>query len=187
MSDDLPIPPIPPKGSDLPLPPPELVEKSIISNDLEDSFEDIKTSIDNILSEVSEISPPGLDLQPPPIPPGLDLQPPPIPPGLDIQKISQSSEFISHESINETFESKEKALSDKLAVFDLSEDEDISKDTQLMSHDDETSNSVSTHHLRPSTEVDSIPGDKLHAILSENEVSLVNPDGSPLKLSLIHI
>ena len=52
MSDDLPIPPPPPKGSDLP-PPPELIEKNIISDELEDSFEDIKNSIDNILSEVS--------------------------------------------------------------------------------------------------------------------------------------
>jgi len=205
MSDDLPVPPPPPKGSDLP-PPPELIEKNIISDELEDSFEDIKNSIDNILSEVSEISPPGLDIQPPPLPPGLDIQPPPLPPGLDIQppplppgldiqppplppgqdiqEISQSSEVISHESISETLESEEKSLSDKLAVFDLSENEDISKDTEQVSHDDETSNSASINHLRPSTEVDSIPGDKLHAILSENEISLVNPDGSPIKQTI---
>ena len=206
MSEDLPVPPPPPKGSDLPPPPPELVENSINFNESEDSFEDVKNSIDNILSEVSEISPldsdlqppplppgldiqppplpPGLDIQPPPLPPGLDIQPPPLPPGLDIQEISQSSEVISHESIIKTFQSEEKSLSDKLAAFDISEDEDIPKDTQLVSHDDETSNSVSAHHLRPSTEVDSIPGDKLHAILSENEVSLVNPDGSPLKQTI---
>ena len=185
MSDDLPVPPPPPKGSDLPPPPPpELIEKNIISDELEDSFEDIKNSIDNILSEVSEISPPGLDIQPPPLPPGLDIQPPPLPPGQDIQEISQSSEVISHESISETLESEEKSLSDKLAVFDLSENEDISKDTEQVSHDDETSNSASINHLRPSTEVDSIPGDKLHAILSENEISLVNPDGSPIKQTI---
>ena len=183
MSDDLPVPPPPPKGSDLP-PPPELIEKNIISDELEDSFEDIKNSIDNILSEVSEISPPGLDIQPPPLPPGLDIQPPPLPPGQDIQETSQSSEVISHESISETLESEEKSLSDKLAVFDLSENEDISKDTEQVSHDDETSNSASINHLRPSTEVDSIPGDKLHAILSENEISLVNPDGSPIKQTI---
>ena len=174
MSDDLPVPPPPPKGSDLPPPPPpELIEKNIISDELEDSFEDIKNSIDNILSEVSEISPPG-----------LDIQPPPLPPGQDIQETSQSSEVISHESISETLESEEKSLSDKLAVFDLSENEDISKDTEQVSHDDETSNSASINHLRPSTEVDSIPGDKLHAILSENEISLVNPDGSPIKQTI---
>ena len=196
MSDDLPVPPPPPKGSDLPPPPPpELIEKNIISDELEDSFEDIKNSIDNILSEVSEISPPGLDIQPPPLPPGLDIQPPPLPPGLDIQppplppgqdiqETSQSSEVIPHESISETLESEEKSLSDKLAVFDLSENEDISKDTEQVSHDDETSNSASINHLRPSTEVDSIPGDKLHAILSENEISLVNPDGSPIKQTI---
>ena len=173
MSDDLPVPPPPPKGSDLPPPPPELIEKNIISDELEDSFEDIKNSIDNILSEVSEISPPG-----------LDIQPPPLPPGQDIQETSQSSEVIPHEPISETLESEEKSLSDKLAVFDLSENEDISKDTEQVSNDDETSNSASINHLRPSTEVDSIPGDKLHAILSENEISLVNPDGSPIKQTI---
>ena len=54
MSDDLPIPPPPPKGSDLPTPP-ELIENRISSDEPEESFEDIKNSIDNILSEVSEI------------------------------------------------------------------------------------------------------------------------------------
>ena len=113
MSDDLPIPPTPPKGSNLPPPPPELVENTIISDESEDSFEDIKNSIENILSEVSEKSPPGLDIQPPPLPPGLDIQPPPLPPGLDIQppplppsldikEISQTSEVLPHESITET-------------------------------------------------------------------------------------
>ena len=74
MSDDLPIPPPPPKGSNLPPPPPELVENTIISDESEDSFEDIKNSIENILSEVSEKSPPGLDIQPPHLPPGLYIQ-----------------------------------------------------------------------------------------------------------------
>jgi len=32
--------------------------------------------------------------------------------------------------------------------------------------------------LRTTSEVDSIPGDKLHATLSENETSILNPDGS---------
>jgi len=85
MSDDLPIPPPPPKGSDLPPPPSELIENKISTDESEDSFEDIKTSIDDILSEVSEFPPPGLDIQPPPLPPGLDIQPPPLPPGLDMQ------------------------------------------------------------------------------------------------------
>ncbi|MAD56399.1 MAG: hypothetical protein CL974_02500, partial [Euryarchaeota archaeon] len=128
--------------------------------------------------------PPGLDIQPPPLPPALDIQSPPLPPDQDIQETSQSSEVISHESISETLKSEEKSLSDKLAVFDILENEDISKDTEQISHDDATSDSVSINHLRPSTEVDSIPGDKLHAILSEKEVSLVNPDGSSLKQTI---
>ena len=48
MSDDLPIPPPPPKGSDFPSPPPELIENKISTDESEDSFEDIKTSIDAV-------------------------------------------------------------------------------------------------------------------------------------------
>ena len=208
MSDDLPIPPPPPKGSDLPTPP-ELIENRISSDEPEESFEDIKNSIDNILSEVSEIPPPppGLEIPPPlpdleipPPPPGLEIPPPPPgleipppPPGLEIppplpdleiQEITQNSEVSSYESITEPFESEEKSLLDKLAVFDISKDGDITKDNHLVNHENEDSNSVSTHHLRPPIEVDSIPGDKLHAILSEKEISLVNPDGGPLKQTI---
>ena len=208
MSDDLPIPPPPPKGSDLPTPP-ELIENRISSDEPEESFEDIKNSIDNILSEVSEIPPPppGLEIPPPlpdleipppppgleipPPPPGLEIPPPPPgleipppPPDLEIQEITQNSEVSSYESITEPFESEEKSLLDKLAVFDISKDGDITKDNHLVNHENEDSNSVSTHHLRPPIEVDSIPGDKLHAILSEKEISLVNPDGGPLKQTI---
>ena len=172
MSDDLPIPPPPPKGSDLPTPP-ELIENRISSDEPEESFEDIKNSIDNILSEVSEIPTPQ---------PGLEI-PPPLP-DLEIQEITQNSEVSSYESITEPFESEEKSLLDKLAVFDISKDGDITKDNHLVNHENEDSNSVSTHHLRPPIEVDSIPGDKLHAILSEKEISLVNPDGGPLKQTI---
>ena len=38
--------------------------------------------------------------------------------------------------------------------------------------------SIQSSSLRPALEVDSIPGDKLHATLSEIETSTVNPDGS---------
>ncbi len=190
MSDDLPIPPPPPKGSDLPTPP-ELIENRISSDEPEESFEDIKNSIDNILSEVSEIPPPPPGLEIPPPPPGLEIPPPPpgleIPPplpDLEIQEITQNSEVSSYESITEPFESEEKSILDKLAVFDISKDGDITKDNHLVNHENEDSNSVSTHHLRPPIEVDSIPGDKLHAILSEKEISLVNPDGGPLKQTI---
>ena len=86
MYDDLPTTPTPRKGSDFPPPPPpELIENKISTDGSEESFEDINNSIDNIISEVSEFPPPGLDIQPPPLLPGLDIQPPPLPPGLDIQ------------------------------------------------------------------------------------------------------
>ena len=44
---------------------------------------------------------------------------------------------------------------------------------------------VATHpHLRSATEVDAIPGDKLHATLSEIETSTLNPDGSVRRQSI---
>jgi len=215
MSDDLPTPPPPPKGLDLPTPP-ELIEEKIISEDSKDSFEDIHESIDNILSEIPapplppglEIQPPppppgleipapplppGLEIQPPPPPPGLEIQPPPPPPGLEIQppppppglEISETSPPLDSEISNsntESIESSEKSLSDNLSVFDSSENGEYAKD--IVSENNEEESSASTHHLRPSIEVDSIPGDKLHAILSEKEISLVNADGSSLKQTI---
>jgi len=212
MSDDLPTPPQPPKGSDLP-PPPELKEKKITSNESVDSFEDIQNSIDNILSEIPIPPPPGLEIQPPPPPPGLEIQPPPPPPGLEIQpppppppgleiqpppppppgleiqpppppppglEIQESSE----NTVIESNEPDEKSLLDNLAVFDSSENDDFNKEIDSENNELESSDSVSPHHLRPSIEVDSIPGDKLHAILSEKEVSLVNADGSSIKQTI---
>jgi len=202
MSDDLPPPPLPPKDLDLP-PPPELIEEKITSDDSKDSFEDIQNSIDSILSGIPapppppglEIPspppiPPGLEIpSPPPIPPGLEIpSPPPIPPGLEIpspsipsdletSEISPPLDIDISESNPESFESEDKSLLDNLAVFDKSESESEN-------NEEEPSSSISPHHLRPSTEVDSIPGDKLHAILSEKEVSLVNADGSSLKQTI---
>ena len=166
MSDDLPTPPQPPKGSDLP-PPPELKEKKITSNESVDSFEDIQNSIDNILSEIPIPPPPGLEIQPPP----------PPPPGLEIQESSENTVIESNEP-------DEKSLLDNLAVFDSSENDDFNKEIDSEDNELESSDSVSPHHLRPSIEVDSIPGDKLHAILSEKEVSLVNADGSSIKQTI---
>ena len=202
MSDDLPPPPLPPKDLDLP-PTPELIEEKITSDDSKDSFEDIQNSIDSILSGIPapppppglEIPspppiPPGLEIpSPPPIPPGLEIpSPPPIPPGLEIpspsipsdleaSEISPPLDIDISESNPESFESEDKSLLDNLAVFDKSESESEN-------NEEEPSSSISPHHLRPSTEVDSIPGDKLHAILSEKEVSLVNADGSSLKQTI---
>ena len=202
MSDDLPPPPLPPKDLDLP-PPPELIEEKITSDDSKDSFEDIQNSIDSILSGIpAPPPPPGLEIQspppippgleipsPPPIPPGLEIpSPPPIPPGLEIpspsipsdletSEISPPLDIDISESNPESFESEDKSLLDNLAVFDKSESE-------TENNEEEPSSSISPHHLRPSTEVDSIPGDKLHAILSEKEVSLVNADGSSLKQTI---
>ena len=178
MSDDLPPPPLPPKDLDLPHPP-ELIEEKITSDDSKDSFEDIQNSIDSILSGIpAPPPPPGLEIpSPPPIPPGLEIPSPSIPSDLETSEISPPLDIDISESNPESFESEDKSLLDNLAVFDKSESESEN-------NEEEPSSSISPHHLRPYTEVDSIPGDKLHAILSEKEVSLVNADGSSLKQTI---
>ena len=50
---------------------------------------------------------------------------------------------------------------------------------------DETKTPRQSPFLRSASEVDSIPGDKLHATLSETEKSVLNPDGTIRKQSLM--
>ena len=192
MSDDLPLPPPPPKETDLSTKASLIDEK----NSNEESFDDIQKSIDSILSEVPLPPPPS----PPPLPPGLETppSPPPLPPGLETppastpspidleqSRISDSSAFEKSDLNSESIESEEKSLSDNLAVFDLSDNNGQVQDSGSENKDErESSEIVSPQHLRPSLEVDSIPGDKLHTILSEEENSLVNADGSSLKQTI---
>ena len=58
------------------------------------------------------------------------------------------------------------------------ESDDIEDSLNAISSPDTESQSIQSSSLRPALEVDSIPGDKLHATLSEIETSTVNPDGS---------
>ncbi len=181
MSDDLPPPPPPPPGFGFPPPPPpEDVEDS------EESFEDIHESIDDLVSDIilpdkeQPPLPPGLEA-PPPLPPGLEA-PPPLPPNLEI-----NSEKSSHDSIDEIFPP---SISEEFEVF-VDSNENLEKVEK-----DSISNALESlgepiksepellPNLRPSTEIDGIPGDKLHAILSEVEDSLINPDGSIIKQTI---
>ena len=178
MSDDLPPPP----------PPPELEEKEI-ANVPEESFEEINNSIDELLSGISppppnsaEVPvspplPPSLEIPaPPPLPPGLEIPAPPIhPTGSGVTSTPSSPVNVeNHVNLNEissdmvdieTTESDEKSLSDNLAVFDMLENTKSKESSNLDKELQDEPESISPHHLRPSTEVDSIPGDKLHAIL----------------------
>mgnify|MGYP006957442613 CR=1 FL=1 len=81
MSDNLPPPPPPPPGFEFQPPsiPPDDDEKIENIKQSGDSFEDISSSIDDLLSQ--KVTP--VSISPPPLPPGLDLpSPPPLPPGL---------------------------------------------------------------------------------------------------------
>jgi len=89
-----------------------------------------------------------------------------------------------------------KSLADSLSIFsdesnvdepyeEESSDSDVESTTDsfsIMFDSDEQQFAVEKESkfsiLRPSIEVDSIPGDKLHAILKESEVSSLNPNGS---------
>ncbi|MBT3601165.1 MAG: hypothetical protein HN520_05190 [Euryarchaeota archaeon] len=225
MSDNLPPPPPPPPGFEFQPPSIPSDDDKKIENLREsgESFEDISSSIDDLLSQAvtpESISPPplppGLDLpSPPPLPPGLDLpSPPPLPPGLDlpsppplpIESDSQTQPEIEYESpdVADLLDSP-KSLSDNLAAFN-SQLSDQSNDLDTLDIVSDVSDSISeennikkalesfntpsvsvsetSHHLRPSTEVDVIPGDKLNVVLSEIEDSLINSDGSSIKQTI---
>ncbi|MBT4475237.1 MAG: hypothetical protein HOC68_02850, partial [Euryarchaeota archaeon] len=83
MSDNLPPPPPPPPGFEFQPPSIPSDDDKKIENLREsgESFEDISSSIDDLLSQAATPE----SISPPPLPPGLDLpSPPPLPPGLDL-------------------------------------------------------------------------------------------------------
>ncbi|MBI87811.1 MAG: hypothetical protein CMB67_02125, partial [Euryarchaeota archaeon] len=100
----------------------------------------------------------------------------------------------SDEPVESTMETQENDSSDSESsvswpvegTTDSSEISDIAQaidafglvsDSQF-TQEDSTRESRPSPFLRNAPEVDSIPGDKLHATLSENEKSVLNPDGS---------
>ena len=209
MSDNLPPPPPPPPGFEFqpPPPPPEDDEKNTIKDKIDTSLDDIRDTIDNLINGSSPT--PNQNIPPPP--PGLVIPPPP--PGLEIPSLSSLTEpapsSVSESIVSDTEDNLDEinSLSDKLEVLDSlnpvqsngeSEiwelEETIVKDDKINENiHPETLESFNTpsvsvsenqNHLRLSSEVDVIPGDKLHAILSEVEESLINPDGSTIKQTI---
>ena len=78
-------------------------------------------------------------------------------------------------SIEDSLMALEKSA-EELVEWD--ESDDIEDSLNAISSSAAESQSIQSSSLRPALEVDSIPGDKLHATLSEIETSTVNPDGS---------
>ena len=192
---DLPPPPPPPELEEKEIA--DVPEESFeeINNSIDQLLSGISSPPTNSSEKVPVPPPlpPGLEVPvPPPLPPGLEVPvPPPLPPGLEVPvppipptesgALSTPSTTVNVENqVNlnetssdmvdiETTESDEKSLSDNLAVFDMSENTKSTESSNLEKELQDEPESISPHHLRPSTEVDSIPGDKLHAILKEKE------------------
>ena len=92
----------------------------------------------------------------------------------------------SVESDTVEFEDNEIDVSDSLSVLDAptidegdwEESSDIEESLNAISDIESQPIPSQSSSIRPATEVDTIPGDKLHATLSEVEQCTVNPDGS---------
>lgn len=210
MSDNLPPPPPPPPGFEFPPPPPppEDDEMNSIKDTIDASLDDIRDTIDDLIIGSSATPNPNI----PPLPPGLVIPPPP--PGLEFPSLSSLTESttssVDESIVSDTEDSIDeiKSLSEKLDVLDAPNTVQSSNDDSEIWEMEETivkqeqinqnnlsdtiesfnvpsvSASETVNHLRLSSEVDIIPGDKLHAILSEVEESLINPDGSTIKQSI---
>jgi len=210
MSDNLPPPPPPPPGFEFqpPPPPPEDDEKNSLKDKIDNSLDDIRGTIDNLINGSSAT--PNSNI--PPLPPGLVIPPPP--PGLEFPPLSSLTESttssVGESIVSDTEDNLDeiKSLSDKLEVLDSPNtvqssnndseiwgiEETIVKDEQIILNNlsdalesfntPSVSVSETPNHLRLSSEVDVIPGDKLHATLSEVEESLINPDGSSIKQTI---
>ena len=136
--------------------------------------------------------PPGFEDQAvaPPPPPGFDDQAvaPPPPTGFEQQDMTQVdvSEDESIESDTVEIEDNEIDVSDSLSALDAptvdeddwEESSDIEESLNAISDVESQPTPSQSSSIRPATEVDTIPGDKLHATLSEVEQCTVNPDGS---------
>ena len=118
---------------------------------------------------------------------GPENRPPP-PPGFEEQDLTQV-EVLGGESVESDtveFEDNEIDVSDSLSVLDAptidegdwEESSDIEESLNAISDIESQPIPSQSSSIRPATEVDTIPGDKLHATLSEVEQCTVNPDGS---------
>ena len=210
MSDTPPpppgIPPIPP-----PPPPPgfdKVNERDEIQNAIDNEGDD-GSEMNNIHQLIDEL-PSLADMKsPPPPPPGLHTSPPlpsdfgtppPPPPGLEaieeegngdiddleIQSLddtlSSLEQMNEEEVVEEISVDSNEATQDWNAALDQAFAEEGYK--QQESDGEEDPQLPLSSYLRPSAEVDSIPGDKLYVTLKETEESVLNPDGTVRQQSI---
>jgi len=210
MSD---TPPPPPGMPPIPPPPPppgfdkgneEDEVKIAIDNEGDDGSE--MNNIHQLVDESPSLAdmesppppPPGLDT-PPPLPPDFDSPPPP-PPGLDVieeegnwdvdeleiqsfdDTLSSLEQMNEQELLEEISVDSDEATQDWNAALDQAFSEE--GDKQPESDGEEGPQLPLSSNLRPSAEVDSIPGDKLYVTLKETEESVLNPDGTVRQQSI---
>ena len=142
--------------------------------------------------------PPGFDT-PPPLPLGVD-KPPPPPPGYEV--IEEEGEWdvdeLDIQSFNDTLTSLEQLNEEEVAeeisvdIDETNQDWNAALDQVFAEEPDkqpelegeEDLQLPLSSNLRPSAEVDSIPGDKLYVTLRETEESVLNPDGTVRQQSI---
>ena len=210
MSD---TPPPPPGMPPIPPPPPppgfdkgneEDEVKISIDNEADEGSE--MNNIHQLVDELPSLTdmesppppPPGLHA-PPPLPPDFDAPPPP-PPGLEAieEEGNWDVDELEIQSFDDTLSSLEQ-MNEEEAVEEISVDSDESTqdwnaaldhafaeevDKQLEFDVEEGPQLPLSSNLRPSAEVDSIPGDKLYVTLKETEESVLNPDGTVRQQSI---
>lgn len=124
--------------------------------------------------------PPGFDA-PSPTPSGPDSPPPP-PPGLDVPDEESEGPASLQDSLTALSGAGDSQEADEIDWAEPESSVDSLDSEEDSAIADALSKPVvapaSSPHLRSATEVDAIPGDKLHATLSEVESSTLNPDGS---------
>jgi len=124
--------------------------------------------------------PPGFDA-PSPTPSGPDSPPPP-PPGLDVPDEESEGPASLQDSLTALSGAGDSQEADEIDWAEPESSVDSLDSEEDSAIADALSKPVvapaSSPHLRSAMEVDAIPGDKLHATLSEVESSTLNPDGS---------
>ena len=188
---DTPPPPPPPGFPPMPPPPPPPPgfeadqDEEETSEFLEDvSFDD---PIDDDTQEV--------EFPPPPPPPGFSIPepsvppPPPLPPGL-LETTEEEEQSPPEDPVSESKSStSEDYIDDFSESFELEFSESEENDSlesalsslaleTVVNQSTPSQDEALTGSVRLASEVDAIPGDKLHATLREKEESVVNPDGS---------
>ena len=166
--------PPPPPGLDFPLPPP-----------LPPGLDDQAEPPGDGTGEEDPAPPLPMEI-PPPLPPGLEdqTQSPEDDGIMDIDSLADSLSLFQDESPE-----SDEVLGGELPIMESHEDRENSEVAQAIDafglvresefqQTDPNAQSRPSPFLRNASEVDSIPGDKLHATLSETEKTVLNPDGS---------